>query len=244
MTFGLVHDRSRPTGLEYVIEITVPVQCINQWHFARFQIGEIAFGILCDSVSIIERTVTAVQYLQVKLLFGSNVITNIQSGHEITHVINHITVLIDVNRIQVELDTTVCGTLLSCKKTKLVIQLDADSGIVDRSREIINHAVCIVRTVEALTIAVRQPVVDISFGLDTKLVHIKVTLLKTILEMSVKAPLHIQIKIEFICFLFHVCQLFKQGSVRIEFLLFLCFLSIYSLYAAREEQHEYPFFHK
>ena len=30
----------------------------------------------------------------------------------------------DVNRIQVELDTTVCGTLLSCKKTKLVIQLD------------------------------------------------------------------------------------------------------------------------
>ena len=244
MTFGLVHDRSRPTGLEYVIEITVPVQSINQRHFAGFQIGKISFGIFRDSVSIVERTVAAVQYLQVKLLFGSNVIAYIQSGHKVTHIVDHIAVLIDVDRVEVELDTTVCGTLLSCEETELVIQFDTDSGIVDGSRQIVNHAVCIVRAVEALAIAVRKPVVDISFGFDAELVHIKVTFLKTILEMSVKASLHIQIKIELICLLFYVCQFFKQGSVRVEFILLLRFLSIYSLYAAREEQHKYPFFHK
>ena len=244
MTFGFVHDGSRPTGFEYIIEITVPVQRVNQRHFAGFQIGKISFGIFRDSVSAVERTVAAVQYLQVKLLFGSNVIAYIQSGHKVTHIVDHIAVLIDVDWVEVELDTTVCGTLLSCEEAELVIQFDTDSGIVDGSRQIVNHAVCIVRAVEALAIAVRKPVVDISFGFDTELVHVEVTFLKTILEMSVKASLHIQIKIELICLLFHVCQFFKQGSVRVEFILLLRFLSIYSLYAAREEQHKYPFFHK
>ena len=68
-----------------------------------------------------------------------------------------------------ELDTTVCGTLLSCEEAELVIQFDTDSGIVDGSRQIVNHAVCIVRAVETLTIAVRQPVVDISFGFNAEL---------------------------------------------------------------------------
>ena len=129
--------------------------------------------------------------------------------HEITHVINHITVLIDVNRIQVELDTTVCGTLLSCKKTKLVIQFDTDSGLVDGSRQIVNHAVCIVRAVKALTVTVGEPVVDITFCLDAELVHIEVTFLKSVPEMGIKATLHIQIKVELICILFHVCQFLK-----------------------------------
>ena len=43
MTFGFVHDGSRPTGFEYIIEITVPVQRVNQRHFARLQIGDIPF---------------------------------------------------------------------------------------------------------------------------------------------------------------------------------------------------------
>ena len=109
-------------------------------------------------------------------------------------------------------------------------------------RELVSYGIDLVNDENGHTDA--ETVDVVVQGFDTELVHVEVTFLKTILEMSVKAPLHIQIKIEFICFLFHVCQLFKQGSVRIEFLLFLCFLSIYSLYAAREEQHEYPFFHK
>ena len=37
------------------------------------------------------------------------------------HIINHVAVLVDINRVQVELETTVCGTLFSGKKTELVV---------------------------------------------------------------------------------------------------------------------------
>ena len=121
MTFGFVHDGSRPTGFEYIIEITVPVQRVNQRHFARLQIGDIPFGVFRDSVRTVERTVAAVQYLLVQLLIGRDIITDIQSRHKITHIINHVAVLVDINRVQVELETTVCGTLFSGKKTELVV---------------------------------------------------------------------------------------------------------------------------
>ena len=147
--------------------------------------------------------------MQVKLLVGSDIITDIQSGHEVAHIVNHVTVLVDINRVQVELDTTISRTLLSGEKIELVVQLDADAGVVDGSREIVNHAVCVVRTVEALTVTVREPVVDISFRFDAELVHIEVALLKSVPEMSVETALHIQIKIELVRLLFDVCQFFK-----------------------------------
>ena len=109
-------------------------------------------------------------------------------------------------------------------------------------RELVSYGIDLVNDENGHTDA--ETVDVVVQGFDTELVHVEVTFLKTILEMSVKASLHIQIKIELICLLFYVCQFFKQGSVRVEFILLLRFLSIYSLYAAREEQHKYPFFHK
>ena len=127
------------------------------------------------------------------MLIGSNVITCIQTGQEVTHIIDHITILIDIDRVEVKLEAAIVGTLFTGKQVELIVELDTDTCPVDGGREVVYHIVSVVRAVETLAVTVRKPVVDISFRFDAELVHIEVTFLKSILEMSVKTSLHIQV---------------------------------------------------
>ena len=84
---------------------------------------------------------------QVELLGRCNVITDVQSGHKIAHILDHVAVLVDVNRIQVELETAVSGALFTGKERELVVQLYTDTGIVNRSRYVVDHSSSLIRTV-------------------------------------------------------------------------------------------------
>jgi len=106
LAFRFVHDRGRPTGFENIQKITIPVQGINQRQFGTFQIP----------VHLLGRPVQTVQYLKLYLLIRIIVVCHIQTGHEVTHVLYHVTIFVNINRIQIKFYTTIRGTLLSGKK--------------------------------------------------------------------------------------------------------------------------------
>ena len=46
----------------------------------------------------------------------TNLVSDVQTGHEVTHVLDHIAIFVDFDRVQVEFDTTISGTLFSGKE--------------------------------------------------------------------------------------------------------------------------------
>ena len=237
LAFGFTHDGSRPAGLEHLIKVTIPVQGIDQRHLARLEVRKFAFRVFGDSIRLVERTVATVQDLQVELLGRCNVITDVQSGHKIAHILDHVAVLVDVNRIQVELETAVSGALFTGKERELVVQLYTDTGIVNRSRYVVDHSSSLVRTVQTLAITIGEPAVEVALGFDTKLAHLEYSFVETVAEVGVETTLHIEIQIELIRLLLHVGQLFIQRFIFKKHLFLFRLLGIDSLYAARKEQH-------
>ena len=113
------------------------------------------------------------------------------SGHEIEeHIIDHITVLVDFNRVQIVLETTVCCRLFTDGGNELVGQTYGEHGIIDGGGEVI-QCVRRVAAVQALTPAIRKPVIDVPAGFQTELVHFESGLLECpIGKCTVERGLH------------------------------------------------------
>lgn len=99
------------------------------------------------------------------------------SGHEIEeHVIDHVTVLVDFNRIQIIFEPPVCCRLFPDGGDKLISQAYRDHGIIDGGGKVI-QCVGRVTAVQALTPTVRKPVIDVPPGLLIEAVHFEGCLL-------------------------------------------------------------------
>jgi len=72
--------------------------------------------------------------------------------------------LIDINRVEVELEAAIVGTLFAGKQVELIVELDTDACPVDGGREVVYHIVSVVRTVETLAGTVRKQVAEITYS--------------------------------------------------------------------------------
>ena len=43
----------------------------------------------------------------------TDLVSDVQTGHEVAHVLDHVAILVDFDRVQVKFDSTVRGTLFS-----------------------------------------------------------------------------------------------------------------------------------
>ena len=120
---NLLHQRRRPACLPLVVEhIRIPVEGIHQRQAAHLK---------TRAVCIVLGIVTAVKNLQLQLLVRVEVINERDTRHEVAHVVDDLTVLIDLDWVYIILETTVCGTLLTGIQRELLVHLDSESRNVN-----------------------------------------------------------------------------------------------------------------
>ena len=203
LAFCFVHNRGRPPGLEYIHEITIPVQGVNQRKLCPFQVAIHLFG----------RSIQAVQYLKLNLLVRIIIIGHIQSGHEVVHVLYHVAVFVNVNRVDIKLNSSVSSALLAGKERKL-IKFDTYTCIVNTGRNIVNITRSIITTIKTLPITIAQPIVDITLHFDAELFHLECPLIETgLIPFHIEVTMHVEIEIELIGFLFYTGHLFKEAFI-------------------------------
>lgn len=116
-------------------------------------------------VNIIHGSRPTVHDLQGYFLGGGDLIGERDSGHEIEeHIIDHVAVLVNFNRIQIIFEPPVCCRLFPDGGDKLISQAYGDHGIIDGGGKVI-QCVGRVTAVQALTPTVRKPVIDVPPGL-------------------------------------------------------------------------------
>ena len=117
LPFGLIHEGCRPTGLVDIAEISVPVEGIDH---RQLRLHVVA-------IHLLRAAREGVEHLELELLAVGEIIGHVYTGHEVAHIFHHVAVFVDVDRVLVELDTSIGGALLTEEKLELV-ELYPDAG--------------------------------------------------------------------------------------------------------------------
>ena len=167
-----------------------------------------------NPIHLLGRSVQTVQYLKLYLLIRIIVVCHIQTGHEVTHVLYHVTIFVNINRIQIKFYTTIRDTLLSGKNENLfnLMPTPAQSMLVGTLSILPEPSLPLIQT---LTVTVTQQSL-ISLHFDTELLHFECALIKSgVVPFHIEITVHIKIEIELVRFFFDTGDFFKQTFVTI-----------------------------
>ena len=91
--------------------------------------------------------------------------------------------------------------MLTDSQLRPFVEFNGNERIVYRGRHIINHLLTVVGAVKTLAITIEQPVVQVTFSLYAKLVHLEFSVLKAVIKVRSEASLHVHKEVEF-CLLY------------------------------------------